>query len=80
MFLSTGDMELFGRLDNQVKLRGFRIELGEIDAALLRHFSIKEAITMIVDSNNNKLLVACIFYIFYIVVGIIISIIPFDFM
>lgn len=62
MFLLDGDMELFGRLDNQVKLRGFRLELGEIDAALLRHFSIKEALTMVVEHNNEKLLVACIIH------------------
>jgi thioesterase domain-containing protein len=32
--LSTGDVEVLGRRDRQLKLRGYRIELGQIEAAL----------------------------------------------
>jgi acyl-coenzyme A synthetase/AMP-(fatty) acid ligase len=60
MFLLNGDIEVFGRLDTQVKLRGFRVELGEIDSALLHHTSVKEAVTTVVGSGEHKLLVACI--------------------
>ncbi|MGM9570876.1 MAG: AMP-binding protein, partial [bacterium] len=30
----AGELEYFGRMDNQVKLRGFRIEIGEIESRL----------------------------------------------
>ncbi len=35
-WLSSGKLEILGRIDHQVKLRGFRIELGEIEAVLLQ--------------------------------------------
>jgi amino acid adenylation domain-containing protein len=31
-FLWNGELEIFGRLDHQVKLRGYRLELGEVEA------------------------------------------------
>ena len=46
-FLSGGEIEYVGRLDQQVKLRGFRIELGEIEAALMAHESVREATVIV---------------------------------
>ncbi|MFN6569720.1 amino acid adenylation domain-containing protein [Dendronalium sp. ChiSLP03b] len=40
-YLSNGDIEYLGRIDNQVKIRGFRIELGEIEIALSQHSDVQ---------------------------------------
>jgi amino acid adenylation domain-containing protein len=57
-WLSDGNLEYLGRIDNQVKLRGFRIELGEIESLLLHHPSIKEAVVILYEADNNSRLVA----------------------
>ena len=57
-YLSDGNIEFFGRLDDQVKLRGFRIELGEIEAALLLHDQIREAVVLLRGEDDKKMLVA----------------------
>ncbi len=43
-YLSNGNIEYHGRLDNQVKIRGYRVELGEIETNLNRHPSISESV------------------------------------
>lgn len=48
---TEGNIEFFGRLDNQVKLRGLRVELDEIEKALNSYPSISRSI-IVVKTNN----------------------------
>ena len=58
-YLSNGNIEHLGRLDDQVKLRGFRIELGEIEAVLASHPAVREAAVVLrEDKSGDKRLVA----------------------
>ncbi|MBD2410736.1 amino acid adenylation domain-containing protein [Nostoc calcicola FACHB-3891] len=60
-YLSDGNIEYLGRLDNQVKIRGFRIELGEIEALLAQHPSIRQNVVIArADNPENQRLVAYI--------------------
>ena len=45
-----GNMEFFGRLDNQVKLRGLRVELDEIEKAILAFDGVTSAVVVV---RNN---------------------------
>ena len=56
-FLIDGNIELFGRIDNQIKLRGFRIEPGEIENLLSLLPGVNEAVVKIhkFDENDERL-------------------------
>ncbi|MEC0599321.1 amino acid adenylation domain-containing protein [Bacillus spizizenii] len=43
-WLPNGELDVIGRLDNQVKLRGYRIELGEIESVMNQHEKIRECV------------------------------------
>ncbi|MFD9739129.1 amino acid adenylation domain-containing protein [Umezawaea sp. NPDC059074] len=45
-WLPTGELEVLGRLDKQVKVRGYRIEPGHIEAALRAHPDITDALVV----------------------------------
>uniref|UniRef100_UPI0025FB4CF6 amino acid adenylation domain-containing protein n=1 Tax=uncultured Methanobrevibacter sp. TaxID=253161 RepID=UPI0025FB4CF6 len=55
-----GDIEIHGRIDNQIKLRGLRIEIGEIESNINKYSSIKQAVVVIKKINNNDHL--CAYY------------------
>ncbi|HEY2293731.1 MAG TPA: amino acid adenylation domain-containing protein, partial [Thermoanaerobaculia bacterium] len=47
----SGDLEIVGRIDHQVKVRGFRIEVGEIEAALADEAGVARALVRGVDDG-----------------------------
>ncbi|MGD1704143.1 non-ribosomal peptide synthetase [Dapis sp. BLCC M229] len=58
-YLSDGNIQFLGRIDNQVKIRGFRIEIGEIETTLSQHPIVKETVVLArEDQPGNKRLVA----------------------
>ena len=57
-WMSDGNVEYLGRVDNQVKVRGFRIELGEIEARLLAVTGVREAAVVTHDGAAGRQLVA----------------------
>lgn len=52
--LKSGDVELIGRRDRQVKLRGYRIELGEIESVLSEHTAIKD-VAVVVPATSTPI-------------------------
>lgn len=59
-WMEDGNLEFFGRADNQVKTRGFRVELGEIEVALLQHGGVRDCAVLMKTGANVKHLVAYI--------------------
>ncbi|WP_264530611.1 non-ribosomal peptide synthetase [Flavobacterium sp. N502540] len=49
-----GVIEFIGRKDSQIKLNGYRIELGEIEMALQEHETIKKAIVLADNQNEDQ--------------------------
>ncbi|WP_407416359.1 amino acid adenylation domain-containing protein [Methanobrevibacter sp.] len=58
--LPNGEIDIKGRIDNQIKLRGLRIEIGEIESNINKYPDIKQAVVVIKQINNNDHL--CAYY------------------
>ncbi|RSM36803.1 non-ribosomal peptide synthetase [Amycolatopsis balhimycina DSM 5908] len=50
-----GQLEYLGRTDDQVKIRGFRIEPGEIETALTRHDDVGQALVVVREDRDKRL-------------------------
>ncbi|HEV2989111.1 MAG TPA: amino acid adenylation domain-containing protein [Candidatus Angelobacter sp.] len=57
-WMEDGNLEFFGREDNQIKIRGFRVELGEIEVALLQHGGVRHCAVLMKMLGGGKQLVA----------------------
>jgi len=52
---SAGEIEFFGRSDDQVKVRGYRIELGEIENAIQSYPPVVESAVTVVQTETERL-------------------------
>ena len=52
------DIDIKGRIDNQIKLRGLRIEIGEIESNISNFPNIKQNVVVIKEIRNNEHLCA----------------------
>ena len=50
--LPSGNFEMLGRKDDQVKLKGYRVELGEVISAMMRDTSVTVATAIVKDGVN----------------------------
>lgn len=49
---TSGELEHFGRTDDQVKIKGFRVELDSVSAVLEKQEGCKQAVTLKLDNQN----------------------------
>lgn len=65
-YRADGNVEILGRIDNQVKVRGFRVELREIESVLADYCDIQDAVVLVRDHElkqgelNQSLIAYCL--------------------
>ena len=52
-YLSSGDIEFLGRVDNQVKIRGYRIEPAEVETVLNQHPAVRESMVVAHEGTSS---------------------------
>ncbi|HET8707644.1 MAG TPA: condensation domain-containing protein, partial [Pseudomonadales bacterium] len=57
-FLSDGNIDFLGRIDQQVKIRGRRMELTEVEAVIGRFPAVQEQAVIVKGENANAKLIA----------------------
>ncbi|MBE8987838.1 non-ribosomal peptide synthetase [Nostoc sp. LEGE 12450] len=58
-YKNNGQLEYFGRNDDQIKIRGFRVELGEIATAIAQYPSVQNSVVIShYDAQGDKCLIA----------------------
>ena len=59
---ADGNIEFFGRNDDQVKVRGYRVELGEIEAVLAEHPDVRQAAVHLwtVKADDARIVACCV--------------------
>ncbi|ETV91420.1 hypothetical protein H310_13969 [Aphanomyces invadans] len=50
--LPSGEFEILGRLDSQVKLKGYRVELDEVAEAMMQHPRVVSAAALVKDKTH----------------------------
>ncbi|WP_431676300.1 non-ribosomal peptide synthetase [Kitasatospora sp. KL5] len=55
---ASGDLEILGRADEQIKIAGVRIELQEVRSAIQSHSSVRDAFVCALDDRFTKVIVA----------------------
>ena len=53
-YRATGDLEILGRIDHQIKLRGYRIELAEIETRLCQHPAVQAAVVLVREDSARE--------------------------
>jgi len=58
-FRDDGNLEFFGRIDNQVELGAIRVEIGEIEGVIQKHPAVQENSVIVVENEDHNKEVLC---------------------